>query len=215
MASTPWVMTFSACATWFVGVILGRLDEDLVAGRLCGLGEERDVRVEVAERRLLLEHERDLARGAGRAVGGWLRRERAVVLGRDAGDPPSRGARHRARRPPRGWESWTSLPPSRCTRLADPARSLLAGLRPGQGPDRTRPSAGRVVAHGRVRPADDNVVGGWHDAGQMTPLSTAAGRRRRTSALRDVGSVVRTHGASCRPRAATERPLTLRWERTT
>ena len=43
-------------------VILGRLDEDLVAGSLGSLGEERDVRVQVAEGRLLLEHERDLAR---------------------------------------------------------------------------------------------------------------------------------------------------------
>ena len=53
-----------------LGVVLGRLDEHLVAGRLGGLREERDVGVEVAERGLLLEHERDLPGRAGHAFVG-------------------------------------------------------------------------------------------------------------------------------------------------
>ena len=48
-------------------VILGGLHDDLVARRLGGLREERNVRVEIAERSLLLQHEGDLLRLAGRA----------------------------------------------------------------------------------------------------------------------------------------------------
>ena len=72
MASTPWVMTFSACADLRLRVVLGRLHQHLVAGRLGGLLEERDIGIEIAERRLLLQHEGDLlglARRAG-ACGG-------------------------------------------------------------------------------------------------------------------------------------------------
>ena len=44
-----------------VGVVLGRLHQHLVAGGLRRLLEERHIRVEIAERGLLLQHERDPA----------------------------------------------------------------------------------------------------------------------------------------------------------
>ena len=48
-------------------VVLRRLHDHFVAGRLGGLLEERDVGIQVAERRLLLQHEGDFLRRAGRA----------------------------------------------------------------------------------------------------------------------------------------------------
>ena len=72
MASTPWVMTFSAWRDLVLGVVLGRLHDHLVAGGLGGLLEEGHVGVEVAKRRLLLQHEGDPLGLAGLA--GVLRR---------------------------------------------------------------------------------------------------------------------------------------------
>ena len=74
-------------------VVLGRLHEHLVAGSLGGLLEERHVGVEVAERRLLLQHEGDLLGLARHAV--VLRPpacRRREAISRDAG-------RRRARQP--------------------------------------------------------------------------------------------------------------------
>src|SRR5262249_5203877 len=65
----------------------GGLHDDLVAGRLGGLLEERHVRVEIPKRRLLLEHESHAAGLAWRAVlrkGGQRRDQQRRQHGGDA-----------------------------------------------------------------------------------------------------------------------------------
>ena len=121
-----------------LGVVLGRLDEDLVAGRLGGLGEERDVRVQVAEGGLLLEHERDLPgragtqSAAGSAVSGAVLRRCTLTL------VASSASRPRRRR---------SCPEV----VVDMRTSCLVPLFRG------------ATCADRCRPMDATVVIAWHD----------------------------------------------------